>query len=80
MVISPTQLRADLYRLLDAVIESGQPLLVNRGGTTLRISVVTPAGTPAPWPPPLRSDLIVGDPDDLVHADWSEAWTQGRGL
>lgn len=72
MAISASELRANIYRLLDEVVESGVPLEVERKGARLRIVPVEQGskldrikGDP---------DLIVGDPDDLVHIDWSEYW------
>ena len=82
MTLTPTQLRADLYRLLDQVIDTGQPLLISRGGTTLRISLVARAeehADPLAFAP-LCADLVAGDPADLVHAEVSAAWTAGKGL
>lgn len=78
MNVNPTELRQNLYQLLDRVIESGEPLLVRRGEHTLRVTLVEDTQELAC--PPLRPDLIVGDPDDLVHVDWSAEWTAGRGL
>lgn len=82
MTITPTQLRADLYRLLDQVIETRQPLLVHRGGATVRISLVEPAVDEADPlnVPPLCENLIVGDPAELVSMDWLPYWTAGKDL
>ena len=80
MHVTPTELRADLYRLLDGVIAGGEPILVRRGGVTLRIAVAASAESSPPLPRPLRADLIVGDPEDLVHLDWSNAWKAGGDL
>lgn len=72
MAISASELRANIYRLLDEVVESGVPLEVERKGKRLRIVPVEQGskldrikGDP---------DLIVGDPEDLVHIDWSVYW------
>lgn len=82
MTITPTHLRADLYRLLDHVVATGQPLLVSRGGTTLRIARVEAAeANEDPLPvPALCRDLVNGDPADLVNPDWSQFWQAGRDL
>ena len=65
-------LRANLYRLLDRVIETGEPLEVERRGERLRIvSVETSSKLDRLKPNP---DLIIGDPEDLVHMDWSSEW------
>lgn len=79
MTVTPTELRADLYRLLDKVIASGEPLLVRRGDSTVRIALVAAAAEPV-LPPALRPDLIVGDPDALVRNDWLAGWAAGRDL
>ncbi len=71
--ITATQLRKDVYRLLDQVVASGEIIEVNRKGTLIRIE-------------PVRSNkleslkghsaCIRGNPDDLVHMDWSDQWHQ----
>lgn len=72
MSATATQLRADLYKLLDQVLESGKPLEIRREGQVLWI---VPAERRSLWElfPP-RPDRIIGDPDDLVHIDWSKEW------
>jgi antitoxin (DNA-binding transcriptional repressor) of toxin-antitoxin stability system len=72
MAISATELRSNLYRLLDQVLASGEPLTVERGGRRLRIVVEE---RPSKLSRLVRRDsVIVGDPDDLVHLDWSGEW------
>jgi hypothetical protein len=72
MAITASKLRADVYRLLDEILETGQPLEIERGGKTL---VITPKEVPSIWERlPGRKGYIVGDPDDLVHIDWSSEW------
>lgn len=73
MAITASALRADVYRILDEVLETGQPVEIQRGGHRLLI-------VPADAPPsrlarvqPL-SGLVADDPDDLVHLDWSHTW------
>lgn len=78
MTVNPTELRQNLYQLLDRVIETGEPLLVRRGAHTVAIALVAD-GEPL-VAPALREDLVVGDPDDLVHVDWSREWAGGRDL
>lgn len=69
--LSPSRLRANLYRILDQVIESGQPVEIVRKGRRLRIAV-EPQG---------RLDLLKPNrhylktpAEDLVHMDWSREW------
>jgi antitoxin (DNA-binding transcriptional repressor) of toxin-antitoxin stability system len=77
MSVSPSELRANIYRMLDAILETGVPLEVERNGRVLRIVPVDPptklsrlVGHP---------DAIVGDPEDLVGLEWSGAWEPDRG-
>lgn len=72
MAYSITALRADLYRILDEVLESGSAIEVERNGRRLRIAPVDTTGPLAR----IRPDpgLICGDPEDLVHLDWSDEW------
>jgi hypothetical protein len=72
MAVSISKLRSDIYRLLDHVLESGEPLEIERRGKILRVTAEQPASkidriVPIPG-------LIVGDPQDLVSIDWSEQW------
>ena len=72
MAITASELRQNVYRLLDEVLATGVPLEVERAGRRLRIVPVDP--------PPKLSRLsahpgtITGDPEDLVHVDWSGEW------
>jgi Antitoxin Phd_YefM, type II toxin-antitoxin system len=72
MGISASKLRANVYRLLDQVIETGQPLEIERNGKTL---VIAPKEKESIWDRlPRREGAIVGDPDELIHIDWSSEW------
>jgi hypothetical protein len=78
MVVTASQLRQNIYRLLDEVLASGVPLEIERNGRRLRV-------VPADPPPKLsrlirREDAIVGDPEDFVHMDWTHEWSAGRDL
>lgn len=72
MPVTPSQLRADIYRLLDEVLATGVPLEVERGGRTLQI--VAKDRVRKLDRLVRRPDVIVGDPDDLIHLDWSAEW------
>jgi antitoxin (DNA-binding transcriptional repressor) of toxin-antitoxin stability system len=74
MKVTVPRLQKNIYQLLDQVLETGVPIEIERRGRTLKI---VPAEEPA------RSKLdrlephpgsIVGDPEDLVHLDWSAEW------
>jgi len=72
MPVKVTDLRANLYQLLDRVLQTGEVLEVNRNGRILRILPAVPRKKIERLTP--HSGDIVGDPDDLVHLDWSGEW------
>ncbi len=76
MAITASRLRENIYRLLDGVLESGEPLEIERNGRRLRIiaddQVVARTERLV-----RRPDVVVGDTEDLVHLDWSSEWRPG---
>lgn len=72
MAITASNLRANVYRLLDEVLETGRSLEIERNGKTL---VIAPKEEQSFWDRlPRREGFIVGDPDELIHMDWSSEW------
>lgn len=72
MGISASKLRADIYRLLDQVLDTGQPLEIERKGKVL---VIEPKEQGSRLDRlPHNEGFIVGDPEDLVSLDWSGEW------
>jgi prevent-host-death family protein len=75
MAISVTKLRANLYEIVDRVIETGMPVEIERKGERVRLA---PAKRQAKLQKLVKHPkTIVGDPEDIVHMDWSEEWSEG---
>ena len=72
MAITASDLRQDIYRILDSVLDSGQPVEVERRGRRLKIAPVVPASKLSRLVP--RTTFLRGDPDDLISIDWSDTW------
>ncbi len=70
-----TDLRAHLYEVLDHVATTGEPVDIARGGVELSI-VRKSVARPARKKPRVISDLIVGNPDDIVHVEWP--WSEAE--
>ena len=68
--VTPTQLRNDIYNILDQVLETGIPLEINRGGRLLKIVAVEKRNKLDNLV--LRSNVIKADPDELVNISWEE--------
>ena len=74
MVVTASKLRADIYRLLDLVLDTGEAIEIERRGRRLRIVADDrPAVSRLAAAHPLPG-VIVGDPEELVHLDWSGEW------
>lgn len=72
MTVTASALRADIYTLLDRVLETGEPLEIERKGRILRIVSDKPRGWLHKIVP--NPAALVGDPEDLVSMDWSSSW------
>lgn len=74
MTLSLTRLRANLYQVVDQVIETGIPAELERHGHRLQIVALEPKSKLANLKP--HPGTIVGDPEDMVQLDWSAEWNQ----
>jgi len=74
MAMTASALRRDIYRILDRVLESGEPVVIERNGRRVRISAEdVPSRLDALV---RRPEVVVGNSDDFVHLDWSNEWTE----
>jgi prevent-host-death family protein len=69
---SISKLRANLYQVIDRVLETGEPVVVERHGRRVRLVPDAPHSKLASLEP--HPDYLNGDPDDIVHMDWSGEW------
>jgi len=74
MAITASDLRQDIYRLLDSVLDSGQSVEVERRGRWFEIAPVAASKLSRLM---LRAKFLRGDPDDIVSVDWSNTWRSG---
>lgn len=68
--VTPTQLRTNIYNLLDDILKTGLPLEIKKGDKKLRIVPVDQVDKLKNLI--LRPDVIQGDPDDLAEISWEE--------
>ena len=76
MAISVTKLRANLYEIVDRVIETGVPVEIERKGEKIRLERAKPKSKLQKLA--RNPNTIVGDPEDIVHMDWSSEWSESR--
>jgi hypothetical protein len=68
--VTPTELRRNIYKLLDKVLDTGIPLEVKKGDRTLRIEPIEKVDKLQNLVH--RPDVITGDPDELVEISWED--------
>jgi len=76
MRLSLTKMRSDLYKIVDRVLDTGVPVEIERRGRKVRIVPVRPKSKLDHLVK--RPGTIVGDPEEIVHMDWSGEWTEGK--
>ena len=69
--LTASELRADVYRVLDGVLETGMPVEIERKGRVLKILEERSASKLSRL---IQRQSLKGDPDDIVHMDWSRYW------
>jgi hypothetical protein len=71
LALTASALRQNVYKILDRVAETGIPEEIIRRGQMLRIVSVQKKSKLANVK---KRPLIKGNPEDLVHMDWSPLW------
>lgn len=70
-MVTPSQLRQDIYNLLDQVIKTGIPIEVKRKGKVLKISIEE---KPKKLDNLKKRKIFNGDPDEIITNNWIEEW------
>lgn len=77
MPLTASKLRADVYRILDQVLETGVPVEIERRGRMLQI---VPVEAPSKLENLSARPYLAVVPEELVELDWSAAWDAARAL
>ena len=72
--ITPTQLRKDLYRILDEILVSGEGIEVDRVGGSV---VLLPQKSEGKLSRLRRRPTVVGDSETLDEIGWEGEWQPG---
>ncbi len=70
--VTASELRANIYKLLDQAIDTGRPVEVERRGRIIKIKADVLRSKLAGLP--RRKAIVRGNSADLVHMDWSNEW------
>lgn len=74
MKVTLTQLRADLYKIVDQLIETGVPVEIERKGH--KIQIVSVESEDKLKNLKAHPGTIIGNPEDFIHMDWSSEWKE----
>ena len=77
MNITISRLRENIYNIIDSVIDTGVPVFIKRKGRTLKITVEGKVNKLENLKRFKKRKIIKGDPDELIHMDWSSEWKSG---
>ena len=79
MHLPPSKLRQNIYNILDGILETGEPVEIERKGRMLRIVADAPHVSRLACMKK-RPGLINGNPEDLAEIDWSATWNPDENL
>ena len=79
MHLTPSKLRQNIYKLFDGILETVEPVEIERKGRMLRIVADAPPVSRLARMKK-RPGLINGDPEDLAEIDWSATWNPDQNL
>ena len=71
MTITATQLRKDIYRIIDRVSRTGAPITVTRKGQSIMLMPARPVARLARLK---KRDIFTCDSETIVHLDWPKEW------
>ena len=79
MKVTATQLREDIYNILDRVVATGETVEVERKGVTVRIAAATKPSKLARLKKRKESSWV-GDRNDIFKIDYLEEWRKEWGI
>ena len=68
--VTPTELRTNIYNILEEVLRTGMPIEINKGSRRLKIVPIEKVHKFQNLVS--RPHIIQGNPDDLVDIRWEE--------
>lgn len=71
MSLTASSLRQNIYKILDKVLATGIPVEITRKGKKLKIVAID---KPDKLTNLKKRNAFLGDPNEIVHLDWSNEW------
>lgn len=80
MTVTPTQLRENIYKILDQVIETQIPVEIVRKGKILKLAIEPKKELRKLANLKAHPGTLCADPESIVEMDWSSYWQGGPNL
>jgi hypothetical protein len=77
--LTPSALRKDLYRVLDRVLETGEPQPISRRGETLFLVAQRPERNFRIGEGPRHPEVFEGTLEELAAVSWEHLWDPDAG-
>ena len=74
IAVTASKLRENVYKILDHVLETGEPVEIIRAGRKLKIVRADEPRKRKLDRLAKRPEALLADPEELVHLDWSKEW------
>jgi len=74
MEITATKFRQNMYKLLDQLLKTGDPIVIKIKGKKVRLVPENKPKYKSGLDKFIKRDTIVGNPDELLEIDWSKEW------
>ena len=71
LIMTASKLRANIYNVLDKILETGVSVEIQRKGKTLKI---VPMAGPSKLANLKKHDILNTSAESIVHMDWSDQW------
>jgi hypothetical protein len=71
--ITTSALRADIYKILDEVLETGVAVQIDRKGRKLKIVAEQELSNVARFT--VANDLVIGDTQEIADIGWENEWS-----
>lgn len=72
--MNPTELRKNIYNILDQIVETGKPVTIERKGEVFKIVCESKGGKLDRLKKKSHAKAFVGNSEDILSMDWSAEW------
>ena len=80
MRVTATKFKQNLDQILDSILSNGKPVEIEKKGQIIKLVPIKTKGKKSKLMNLEPHDTIVGDPESIIHIDWSKEWQEQVNL